>query len=46
MFIAASYFFFVELEAQWVGLCNELAAGVMLAASFDLVQEGQWKSGL
>ncbi|CAN6469514.1 unnamed protein product [Victoria cruziana] len=34
-------FFFVELEPQWAGLCNGMAAGVMLAASFDLVQEGQ-----
>lgn len=38
-------FFFVELEAQWAGICNGLAAGVMLAASFDLVQEGQEYGG-
>ena len=37
-------FFFVELDAQWAGICNGLAAGVMLAASFDLVQEGQSSS--
>nr|XP_018675385.1 PREDICTED: putative zinc transporter At3g08650 isoform X3 [Musa acuminata subsp. malaccensis] len=34
-------FFFVELEPQYAGVCNGLAAGVMLAASFDLIQEGQ-----
>lgn len=34
-------FFFVELDAQWAGVCNGMAAGVMLAASFDLIQEGQ-----
>jgi hypothetical protein len=39
--LGAIPFFFVELEAQWAGICNGLAAGVMLAASFDLVQEGQ-----
>lgn len=38
-------FFFVEIEAQWAGICNGLAAGVMLAASFDLVQEGQEYGG-
>ena len=39
--LGAVPFFFMELEAQWAGLCNGMAAGVMLAASFDLVQEGQ-----
>uniref|UniRef100_A0ACD5TPV0 Uncharacterized protein n=1 Tax=Avena sativa TaxID=4498 RepID=A0ACD5TPV0_AVESA len=39
--LGAVPFFFLELEAQWAGLCNGMAAGVMLAASFDLVQEGQ-----
>ncbi|KQK06916.1 hypothetical protein BRADI_2g31260v3 [Brachypodium distachyon] len=39
--LGALPFFFLELEAQWAGLCNGLAAGVMMAASFDLVQEGQ-----
>ncbi|GMH23123.1 hypothetical protein Nepgr_024966 [Nepenthes gracilis] len=34
-------FFFVELDPQWAGLCNGMASGVMLAASFDLIQEGQ-----
>uniref|UniRef100_A0A1D1XMJ5 Putative zinc transporter At3g08650 n=1 Tax=Anthurium amnicola TaxID=1678845 RepID=A0A1D1XMJ5_9ARAE len=39
--LGAVPFFFVDLEPQWAGICNGLAAGVMLAASFDLVQEGQ-----
>lgn len=34
-------FFFVELDSQWSGICNGMAVGVMLAASFDLIQEGQ-----
>ncbi|GLJ26176.1 hypothetical protein SUGI_0502090 [Cryptomeria japonica] len=43
--LGALPFFFVDLEAQWAGICNGLAAGVMLAASFDLVQEGQKYGG-
>eukprot|EP01018_Ginkgo_biloba_P016003 Gb_07026 [translate_table: standard] len=43
--LGAVPFFFVELEAQWAGICNGMAAGVMLAASFDLVQEGQKYGG-
>lgn len=39
--LGAIPFFFVELDAQWAGICNGMAAGVMLAASFDLIQEGQ-----
>ncbi|KAH7672649.1 Zinc/iron permease protein [Dioscorea alata] len=39
--LGAVPFFFVELEPQWAGVCNGMAAGVMLAASFDLIQEGQ-----
>ncbi|GAV89231.1 Zip domain-containing protein [Cephalotus follicularis] len=39
--LGAVPFFFVELDHQWAGICNGMAAGVMLAASFDLVQEGQ-----
>lgn len=39
--LGAVPFFFVELDAQWSGICNGMAAGVMLAASFDLIQEGQ-----
>ncbi|WOL16336.1 zinc transporter isoform X1 [Canna indica] len=34
-------FFFVELEPQYAGVCNGMAAGVMIAASFDLIEEGQ-----
>ncbi|KAK1564555.1 hypothetical protein Q3G72_005701 [Acer saccharum] len=30
----------LELDPQWAGICNGMAAGVMLAASFDLIQEG------
>ncbi|KAK8942839.1 putative zinc transporter [Platanthera zijinensis] len=43
--LGAIPFFFVELEPEWAGICNGLAAGVMLAASFDLVQEGQTYGG-
>lgn len=39
--LGAIPFFFVELDPQWSGVCNGMAAGVMLAASFDLIQEGQ-----
>ncbi|KAF5196060.1 Zip metal ion transporter family [Thalictrum thalictroides] len=39
--LGAVPFFFVQLDPQWAGICNGMAAGVMLAASFDLVQEGQ-----
>lgn len=39
--LGAVPFFFVELNPEWAGLCNGMAAGVMLAASFDLIQEGQ-----
>ncbi|KAJ6993165.1 hypothetical protein NC653_016328 [Populus alba x Populus x berolinensis] len=39
--LGAVPFFFVELDPQWEGLCGGMAAGVMLAASFDLIQEGQ-----
>jgi len=40
--LGALPFFFVELDPQWAGLCNGMAAGVMLTASFDLIQEGQY----
>jgi zinc transporter ZupT len=39
--LGAVPFFFMELEAQWAGMCNGVASGVMIAASFDLIQEGQ-----
>ncbi|KAJ4893158.1 putative zinc transporter [Raphanus sativus] len=39
--LGAVPFFFVELDPQWAGICNGMAAGVMLAASFDLAKEGQ-----
>ncbi|CAH9122913.1 unnamed protein product [Cuscuta epithymum] len=39
--LGALPFFFVDLDPQWSGICNGMAAGVMLAASFDLIQEGQ-----
>ncbi|CAL5389041.1 unnamed protein product [Camellia sinensis] len=39
--LGALQFFFVELDPQWAGICNGMAAGVMLAASFDLIQKGQ-----
>uniref|UniRef100_A0A0D6QWM9 Zinc transporter n=1 Tax=Araucaria cunninghamii TaxID=56994 RepID=A0A0D6QWM9_ARACU len=43
--LGAVPFFFVDLDAEWAGICNGIAAGVMLAASFDLVQEGQKYGG-
>ncbi|XP_068651119.1 putative zinc transporter At3g08650 [Aristolochia californica] len=43
--LGAVPFFFVDLEPQWAGVCNGMAAGVMLAASFDLVQEGKTYGG-
>lgn len=43
--LGAIPFFFMDLQAQWAGICNGIAAGVMLAASFDLVQEGQKYGG-
>lgn len=39
--LGAIPFFFLELDSQWSGICNGMAAGVMLAASFDLIQEGR-----
>ncbi|GMP51583.1 hypothetical protein CsSME_00017754 [Camellia sinensis var. sinensis] len=39
--LGALQFFFVELDPQWAGICNGMAAGVLLAASFDLIQKGQ-----
>lgn len=39
--LGAVPFFFVQLEPRWAGICNGVAAGVMIAASFDLIQEGQ-----
>ncbi|GMP86185.1 hypothetical protein CsSME_00039057 [Camellia sinensis var. sinensis] len=39
--LGAVPFFFVELDPHWAGICNGMAAGVMLAASFDLIQEGK-----
>lgn len=39
--LGAVPFFFVELDPKWAGLCNGMAAGVMLSASFGLIREGQ-----
>ncbi|CAN7002924.1 unnamed protein product [Brassica oleracea var. botrytis] len=35
--LGAVPFFFVKLDPHWPGICNGMAAGVMLAASFELV---------
>ncbi|CAM6129030.1 unnamed protein product [Calypogeia fissa] len=43
--LGAFPFFFMKLEAQVAGICNGIASGVMLAASFDLIQEGQKHGG-
>lgn len=37
--------FFMRLQAHWAGICNGIASGVMIAASFDLIQEGQRDGG-
>lgn len=39
--LGAVPFFFVQLEPRWGGICNGVASGVMLAASFELIEEGQ-----
>lgn len=38
---ALPYFFVGTLSKEWGALANALACGVMLAASFDLVHEGE-----
>lgn len=43
--LGAVPFFFMTLKPQWAGMCNGVASGVMLAASFDLIQEGQKHGG-
>jgi hypothetical protein len=37
---ALPFFFVRKLSRQWLGACNAIASGVMLAASFGLLQEG------
>ena len=43
--LGAIPFFFFTLDPAWQGICNGIACGVMLAASFDLVVEGQAHGG-
>ena len=38
---AVPFFFTGSLSVEWAALANAIACGVMLAASFDLVHEGQ-----
>lgn len=38
---AVPFFFVGTLSARWSALANAVACGVMLAASFDLVHEGE-----
>lgn len=38
---AVPFFFVGSLSVEWAALANAIACGVMLAASFDLVHEGQ-----
>eukprot|EP00891_Asterochloris_glomerata_P001649 jgi/Astpho2/1649/e_gw1.00032.159.1_t len=40
-FGAVPFFFVGQLGKEWSALANAIACGVMLAASFDLVHEGQ-----
>lgn len=39
-FGAVPFFIFGRLKPYWAGIANAVAVGVMLAASFDLLQEG------
>jgi zinc transporter, ZIP family len=38
---AVPFFFIKNIPKKWLGYANGVAAGLMLAASFNLVQEGQ-----
>ena len=38
---AAPFFFVGSFSKQWAALANAVACGVMLAASFDLIHEGE-----
>eukprot|EP00884_Botryococcus_braunii_P007296 jgi/Botrbrau1/16568/Bobra.0262s0005.1 len=38
---AIPFFFTGSLSKEWAGLANAVACGVMLAASFDLIHEGE-----
>ena len=38
---AVPFFFVGALSKEWAALANAVACGVMLAASFDLLHEGQ-----
>jgi hypothetical protein len=38
---AVPFFFVGRLSVEWSALANAIACGVMLAASFDLVHEGE-----
>ena len=38
---AVPFFFVGKLSTRWSALANAIACGVMLAASFDLVHEGE-----
>jgi zinc transporter ZupT len=37
---AVPFFFIKKMSRKWLGISNALAAGLMLAASFDLIYEG------
>ncbi len=42
---AVPFFFVGALSCPWAGMANAVASGVMLAASFGLIQEGSPYSG-
>jgi zinc transporter ZupT len=43
---AAPFFFVGRLSPRWSGIANAVACGVMLAASFDLVHDGEPYGGV
>ena len=36
--LSAIPFFFEELDRKWLGVCNGMAVGMMLTATYELIQ--------